>query len=162
MCYLNLITALLHNFMWFLFCWFGLLKSGSLIFQVNYNVLGILIMWEFWGRLGGGRQLNQLLSGWEHFWGINWTCSQKKTWLNQRRPYCALQLPERRWQQGGVSLFFQVLRDRSRGKDFKVQKSKVSLDIRKKNSSPKGLSNTGTGCLGKRLSYHLWRYLKLL
>lgn len=57
---------------------FGLLKSGSLMFQVTHNGLVILIGWGFWGRLGGGRRLNQLLSGKERFWDINWASSQKK------------------------------------------------------------------------------------
>lgn len=48
------------------------------------------------------------------------------------KPYCALQLAERRLQQGGVRITFQLTSDGSRGNDFKMHQKKVSLDIGKK------------------------------
>ena len=54
----------------------------------------------------------------------------------------------------GVGLFSLVTRDRTRG-------TRGSLGwTLEKTPSPKGLSNIGTGCPGRWLSRHPWRYLK--
>lgn len=60
------------------------------------------------------------------------------------------------WQGDGV-LFSHVTRTGENG--FKLQ-WRGSDWVIGKISSPKELSSTGTGCPGKSLSHHPWRYLK--
>ncbi|KAK4825506.1 LOW QUALITY PROTEIN: hypothetical protein QYF61_000019 [Mycteria americana] len=59
----------------------------------------------------------------------------------------------------GVGLFSQVTSDRKGGNGLKLCHGGLFW-ILGKISSPKGLSSIGTGCPGKWLSHHAWRYLK--
>ncbi|GAB0208583.1 hypothetical protein GRJ2_003324000 [Grus japonensis] len=59
-----------------------------------------------------------------------------------------------------VGLFSQVISDWMKGKGLKLCQDIRNNWILGKISSPKGLSIIGTGCPGKWLSHHPWRYLK--
>ncbi|KAK4825890.1 hypothetical protein QYF61_003246 [Mycteria americana] len=60
----------------------------------------------------------------------------------------------------GVSLLSQAASDRTRGNGLKLHQGSGLDWILGKMSSLKGLSSIGTGCPGKWLSHHPWRYLK--
>jgi len=59
----------------------------------------------------------------------------------------------------GVGLFSQITNNRTRGNSLKLCQGRFRLDIRK-NFFTERISGIGTGCPGKWLSHHPWRYLK--
>ena len=47
------------------------------------------------------------------------------------RPYCGLPVPERAYKKAGEELFTRARSDRARGDVFKLEVSRVGLDVRK-------------------------------
>jgi len=64
----------------------------------------------------------------------------------------------------GVGLFSQVTSNRTCGNGLKLHQERFRLSIRKnfslKRFSLEKVIFTGTGCPGKQLRHHPWRYLK--